>query len=103
MCCHYNNASVLEVFNRGYSRDRKLMHLLRCLFFISEKFRVNVDAVHCPRKYNIRTDVLSHNDIPHSFLQAPQTVNSNGDPRALANPSSRETAGLDIPALESCL
>ena len=72
--CHCDNLAVVEVLNRGYSRDRELMHLLRCLFFISEKLRVSVEAVHCPGKYNIKADALSHNDVPCFFLQAPQSI-----------------------------
>ena len=32
--CHYDNMAVAEVVNSGYSKDRLLMHLIRCLFFI---------------------------------------------------------------------
>ena len=57
--CHCDNMAVVEVMNNGYSRDRLLMHLIRCLFFISEHFKVQVEAVHCPGKDNIRADALS--------------------------------------------
>ena len=33
--CNCDNMAVVEVLNSGYSRDREMMHLLRCLFFIA--------------------------------------------------------------------
>ena len=74
VCCHCDNIAVVEVLNKGYSRDRELMHLLRCLFFISERLKVSVQAAHCPGKFNIKADALSRNDLPHFFLQAPQSI-----------------------------
>ena len=47
---HCDNMAVAEVVNSGYSRDREMMHLLRCLFFIAEHFRMQVEAVHLPRE-----------------------------------------------------
>ena len=67
--CHCDNMAVVEVLNNGYSRDKLLMHLLRCLFFISEYFKVQVEAVHRRGKDNIRADALSRNDL-NRFLQA---------------------------------
>ena len=72
--CHCDNLAVVEVLNRGYSGDRELMHLLRYLLFISEKLRVSVEALHCPGKYSIKADPLSHNDLPRFVLQAPQSI-----------------------------
>ena len=57
--CHCDNMAMVEVMNNGYSRDRLLMHLIRCLFFISEHFKVQVEAVHCPGKDNNCADALS--------------------------------------------
>ena len=31
--CHCDNMAVVEVVNSGYSKDKDMMHLLRCLFF----------------------------------------------------------------------
>ena len=61
--------AVVEVLNNGYSRDKLLMHLIRCLFFISEYFKVKVEAVHCRGKDNIQADALSRNNTSR-FLQA---------------------------------
>ena len=67
--CHCDNVAVVEVTNNGYSRDKLLMHLLRCLFFISEHLKVQIEVVHCPGKDNIHADTLSRNDMDR-FLQA---------------------------------
>ena len=75
--CHCDNMAVVEVLNNGYSRDKLLMHLIRCLFFISEHFKIQVEAVHCPGKDNIRADALSRNDVDR-FLQ----VSPGADPKA---------------------
>ena len=40
-----------------------MMHLLRCLFFISECHHFMVEAVHLPGKTNRAADALSRNDI----------------------------------------
>ena len=71
--CHSDNMAVVKVMNNGYSKDKLLMHLIRCLFFISEHFKYQVEAVHCPGKNNIRTDALSWNNIG-LFLQATSGV-----------------------------
>ncbi len=67
--CKCDNMAVVEVVNNGYSRDKELMHLLRCLFFITEHLGMSIMAVHLPGKDNIRADALSRNDLTR-FLQA---------------------------------
>ena len=44
--CHCDNRAVVDVVNNGYSRDKDIMHLLRCLFFISEHHNFLVEAIH---------------------------------------------------------
>ena len=66
--CHCDNRAVVDVVNSGYSRDRDMMHLLRCLFFISEHHHFLVEAVHLPGKRNIAADALSRNNASQ-FLQ----------------------------------
>ena len=69
--CHCDNMAVVEVINCGYSKDRELMHLLRCLFFITEHWRMSIRAVHIPGKDNVRADALSRNDFPRLLQAAP--------------------------------
>ena len=54
--CHCDNMAVVEVVNSGYSRDKDIMHLLRCPFFISEHHHFLVEAVHLPGKTNVAAD-----------------------------------------------
>lgn len=71
--CKCDNMSVVEVINSGYSRDKELIHLLRCMFFINEHAHISVTAVHYPGKVNVRADALSRNDLTR-FLQEVPTV-----------------------------
>ena len=48
------------------------MHLLRCLFFISEHFKFLVEAVHLPGKLNTSADALSRNYMRQFFQVMPE-------------------------------
>lgn len=67
--CHCDNMAVVAVINSGRSRDATLMHLLRCLFFFSAHFHVQIRASHIPGVTNVAADALSRDDLPR-FLQA---------------------------------
>ena len=43
-----NNQAIVEVVNRGYSRDSTLMQLMRSLFFVAAKFNFWFEAAHIP-------------------------------------------------------
>jgi len=61
--CYCDNSSVVEVhFNRGYSKNPIMMHMVRCLFFITEHHHLSLEAVHLPGKINVAADALSHNN-----------------------------------------
>jgi len=68
--CYCDNTAAVEVLNGGYSKDEMMMHLVRCLFFISEHFRFVVEAVHLPGKLNEVADALS----PNYMLQFSQVM-----------------------------
>jgi len=42
------NAAVVAILNQNSSRDREVMHLLRCLAFITAKFQFLITASHIP-------------------------------------------------------
>ena len=67
--CHCDNRVVVDVVNSGYSRDRDMMQLLHCLFFISEHHHLwLIEAVHLPGKRNSAADALLRNNASQ-FLQ----------------------------------
>ena len=66
--CHYDNMAVVAVVNSGWSQDKTLMHLLRCLFFMAAHFQVHIRATHISGVVNSAADALSRGDLPH-FLQ----------------------------------
>ena len=96
--CHCDNMAVVEVLNSGYSRDREMMHPLRCLFFIAEHFRIQVEAVHLPGKENGLADALSRNNIfcRHSRVQQI----TNPPLQTGTGTVSEGTARMDITALD---
>ena len=73
--CYCDNMAVVEVLNSGYSRDPLLMHSLRCVFFITEHFRLQLVATHCPGQHNVQVDTLSCNDYQR-FIQASSSVDT---------------------------
>ena len=100
--CHCDNMAVVEVLNSGYSKDKNIMHMLRCLFFISEHHQFLVEAVHMPGKLNQAADAISQNNISH-LLQVRITRGSttpNTYPRPGLAIVSRGSTRLDIPELD---
>ena len=77
--CQCDNMAVVAVVNAGYSRDKSMMHLMRCLFFLVAHFHVQIRACHVREVDNVAADALSRNDIPH-FLQV---VPDAGQPIAI--------------------
>ena len=67
--CHCDNMAVVEVINSRDSRDKEMMHLLRCLSFVAGHFHLVAEAVHLPGRENTRADALSRNNLS-CFLQA---------------------------------
>ena len=66
--CLCNNMSVVAVLNAGRSKDKTLMHLLRCMFFITALHEVRIHASHLPGDRNVAADALSRNRVI-DFLQ----------------------------------
>ena len=71
-----DNLAVVEVLNRGYSREPDIMHLMRCLFFFSAHFHFRVIAKHIPGKRNILADVLSRDRLSLFHSLHPQANSS---------------------------
>ena len=60
-----DNTSAVAVINSRSSRDPKLMHLLRCLFFFKARHSFRLEAAHIPGKDN----VLAAYEVCDHFLR----------------------------------
>ena len=67
--CNYS--SVVDSFNKGSSKESKIMHLLRCLWFFSSYFEIKVTASHISGTSNIAADQLSRNCSREFLLSDP--------------------------------
>ena len=66
--CYCDNMAVVAVINSGRAKDKTLMHLLRCMFFVVAHLDIHIHASHVPGVENVAADALSRNCIS-SFLQ----------------------------------
>ena len=62
---HVDNRAVVEVLKKGSSKEPSgiVMHLLRCLSFISAYFQFTYTAYHIPGAYNTTADSISRNRL----------------------------------------
>ena len=58
-----DNQAVVAVLNSRYSREKDLMQLLRCLFFLEAHFQFQLSAYHLPGILNDCADDLSRNHL----------------------------------------
>jgi len=77
--CFLRQRSVVEVLKNGYSKGLVMMHMVRCLFFITKHHNMSLEAVHLPGKANVAADALSHNNLP-LFLQVYPGVSLDPSP-----------------------
>ena len=68
---HCDNEGAVAVVNSGYSRVPRIMHLLRCLFFIRAYFEISLVAVHVPGVQNTWADAISRDNIEYFLSQVP--------------------------------
>ena len=66
---HCNNMGAVAVVNSGYSHVPRIMHLMRCLFFIRTHFEITLWVVHIPGKLNALADAISRNNLLYLFSQ----------------------------------
>ena len=64
-----NQAAVIAVMNRS-CRDRSLMHLVRCLFFLEAWYEFELTASYLPGVENSLADDLSRNRLSRFLSQA---------------------------------
>ena len=66
--CYCDNMAVVAVINAGRAKDKTLMHLLRCMFFVAAHLDIQIHANHVPGVENVAADALSRNCMS-TFLQ----------------------------------
>ena len=71
-----DNMAVVAGINLGRVRDKKVMHLLRCLHFYCAEFGVSLTASHLPGSRNQAADAISRNRLNAFFTLVPQAPRS---------------------------
>ena len=66
-----DNMAVVEVLNKGYSRDTSLMHLMHTLFFAAPKYNFWFVASHLPGARSVAADAISRDNLSVLFAHAP--------------------------------
>ena len=57
-----DNTGAVAIANSGYSKAPRIMHLLRCLFFIRAYYQFSMHVVYIEGANNIWADAISRND-----------------------------------------
>lgn len=70
--CKCDNEVVVMVIKHGYTKEKHMARLLRCLLFIEAKFNVTLVATHVPGAENLVADALSRNRLMEFFILIPQ-------------------------------
>ena len=58
-----DNLAVVSIVNHGTSKNQEVMHLARCLAFITAKFDFHIIATHIKGTHNIQADALSRDNL----------------------------------------
>ena len=69
-----DNQAVVAVLNSRYSKEKDLMQLLRCLFFVEATCQFHLTAAHLPGVLNECADDLSRNRLPAFHRKMPQAA-----------------------------
>ena len=72
--CHCDNQAVVSVIRSRSCRDKKLMHLLRCLFFFEAYFGIRLQASHVAGINNGAADALLRDNLSLFFSLLPQAA-----------------------------
>jgi len=68
-CC--DNANLVITINKGSSKDKFVMHLLRCLSFFITHFDIYITATYLPGAINVMADHLSSGNFSQAFQVTP--------------------------------
>ena len=80
--------------NKGSSKDKTAMHLLRCLWFFAALFQIRIIATHIPGIANTAADLLSRNGSTSASITVPIICAYTS-----ANTALPKAIGLDLPGL----
>ena len=72
VCFHSDNVAVVRDVSKGFSADKALIHLLRCLSFFAAFFRFHYTATHISGVANRAADALSCNNLVLFHSLVPQ-------------------------------
>ena len=75
-----DNEAVVIVLNKLVSKDKMLLHLLRCLVFIAAKHSFWFTGSHIQGRANILADAISRNRMDLFHSQAPRGMNPVPNP-----------------------
>ena len=67
-----DNRSAVEAIRKGSSKDIMAMHLLRCLWFLTAIFDIQITVSHIPGVLNTSADLLSRNQLKQFRTLHPQ-------------------------------
>ena len=71
---------MVAILKSGCSKDERVMHLMRCLFFVLAHYNMSIIGQHIPGVENRAADALSRNDA-HLFLS--QVPSANREPAVI--------------------
>ncbi len=66
-----DNMGAVAAINSGYSKVPRIMYLLRCLFFIRARCRVDLIVSHIPGALNTLADAISRDNMSLVISQVP--------------------------------
>jgi len=67
-------AITVSAINKGSSKDKTGLHLLRCLWFFEALFQIKITATHIPGVDNVAADLLSRNLLTQLWAAYPQAA-----------------------------
>ena len=68
---HCDNANLIIAINKGSSKDKLVMHLLRCLSFFVAHFDIYITASYLPGAINVTANHLSRGRFNKAFQVTP--------------------------------
>ena len=68
---HCDNANLVIAINKGSSKDKFVMHLLRCLSIFVVHLDIYITATHLPGVINVTADHLSRGRLDQAFQVTP--------------------------------